>query len=131
MIGCRVLRFTYEIDVFIVREADSKFREGILTFFGDVEYLRRIREWMSRAVPRRWVCMTDPTYDRLGSDKELLAMTANTVRVFGIVRHIRKCTVTGAHFVPVGGWNFVTRVAGFLVLRDAVGKLRIIWSAGT
>ena len=96
------------IYVFVMRKRDREIRCRRLALWRRVEKLARVREWMSRTVIRRRICVTDRTDHRRPSLKELLTMAADTRFVARIISHVGKGIAARAHFVPIVRRKFVT-----------------------
>jgi hypothetical protein len=94
-------QFRYDVLVPVMRKLDHKLALGV-----------RIPEGEARIIPRRNLRMANRTDNRLCPFEKLRTMTADACIVAGIVCDIRKVS----HSFRVIGRNFVTRVAGLLVL---------------
>ena len=113
------------IDMFVVREADLKIRRRSLAFPGCVEDLPRIRKRVPRAVPRRWIGMTNGADRRGAAAKKLLTMAADARLMLRIIGDIRECGRAGADLVPIWRRELVARCAFQTMSFDIVREFRI------
>lgn len=98
--------------------------------FGTVSDVAQTRKQKSRGIARCYCNVAIGADARRGplARKELLPMTIQTRRMIGKLGHIRKSSIAFAHFLPVGGGEFVTGITGELFLRHVsdMRKLRVV-----